>query len=1081
MSKLSLHRSACALVILVLCLAFGVNPAAAQSTTDGAIGGLIKDPNGAVVPNASVTVRNQETNKESTGTSDDEGRFRIVQLQPGNYTVSVNVTGFAPLSQQNVVVEVGRVTSLELPLSITGSTENVEVTAEAPTVNTAQPDFSTNINQTSINELPINGRRASEFVRLTPGVTPDGDFGLNSFRGISGLLNNSTVDGGDNNNAFFSEERGRTRISYVISQASVREFQVNTSNYSSEYGRAAGGVVNTVTKSGTNDFHGELFYYIRDNKLGARNPSTTQQILNADGTVSTVALKPTDRRQQFGGALGGPIKQDKAFFFFTYDQQKRNFPGVSAFQNPSFLALSTANRTTVRNNIRPAFPVGTTDATLNARIDQGLAFLQSLTGEVARSQDQIIVTPKLDINLNNTNSLAVTYNRLRSDSPSGIESPPVRFIGRTSYGDDFVDVDTLTARLTSSLTPTLINEFRFQFGREFARAFAATPTEGEQTELARATTTVDGRLPQVNITGGLLFGNRQFLDRRSFPDERRWQFADSMTHSRGNHNLKFGIDINYNNDRIDNIFNEFGAYSYTNLVNYLSDFGNPAGRRYSTFDQAAGLAKYELNTTDYNFFIQDDWRISSRLTLNLGLRYEIYKLPEPLVPNNAAATLAAGTATVPQRFTQDQANSIIAQTQRIPEDKNNVGPRIGFAYDLTGDGKTSVRGGYGIYYGRIPNSFISSALTSTGAPGSQVSIRVTPTTVIRDAANNIIPNPIYPNVLSGTPNTGLLTAIVAAPNLSNPMIHQADVVIEREIARNTVVSASYLFSAGRSLPQFVDLNLPLSSTTKSYTVVGGPFDGQTVTTPFITGARPISSLGGIIQVEGTSESNYNALVLQANRRLTDGLQFQINYTFSKATDTGQRSGTFAPTFPVPLDPQNIELERGRSLFDIPHRFVASAVWAIRPYGLEDSRVGRAIFGGFQIAPIVTLSSGRLEQATIGGAAGGGGTAGALTGSGGAFRPFFTERNPLRRPSTAVVDLRVSRRFRIKEGMNFEALIEAFNLFNRANVTDVDDLFYSLTAATNTLTFNPAFGNTTALNNTTIFRERQVQIAFRFQF
>ncbi|HEY0100865.1 MAG TPA: carboxypeptidase regulatory-like domain-containing protein, partial [Pyrinomonadaceae bacterium] len=272
MSKLPLHRSACALMLLVLCLAFGVNPAAAQSTTDGAIGGLIKDPNGAVVANAAITVRNEGTNKESTATSDDEGRFRVVQLQPGNYTVTIGVSGFAPFSQQHVVVEVGRVTSLDIPLSISGSQEQVEVTAEAPVINTTQQDFSNNINQTSINELPINGRRASNFVLLTPGVVAEGGFGLNSFRGVSGLLNNSTLDGGDNNNAFYGEERGRTRISYVVSQAAIREFQVNTSNYSAEYGRAAGAVINTVTKSGTNDFHGDLFYYNRNNRFGATNP-----------------------------------------------------------------------------------------------------------------------------------------------------------------------------------------------------------------------------------------------------------------------------------------------------------------------------------------------------------------------------------------------------------------------------------------------------------------------------------------------------------------------------------------------------------------------------------------------------------------------------------------------------------------------------------------------------------------------------------------------------------------------------------------------------------------------------------------
>ncbi|MDT5294518.1 MAG: hypothetical protein QOJ76_1398, partial [Acidobacteriota bacterium] len=217
MLKNPLCKSACALALLLFCLAFGFGHAAAQSTTQGAIGGTVKDPQGAVVANASVTVKNEETNKEATATTDSEGRFRVVQLQPGNYTVTIAASGFSGFTQQKVVVEVGRVTPIDADLSVGGAQETVQVTGEAPAINTTQQDFSTNINQVSINNLPTNGRRWSNLAILTPGTVPDGTFGLISFRGISGLLNNSTIDGGDNNQAFFSEERGRTRIGYVIS------------------------------------------------------------------------------------------------------------------------------------------------------------------------------------------------------------------------------------------------------------------------------------------------------------------------------------------------------------------------------------------------------------------------------------------------------------------------------------------------------------------------------------------------------------------------------------------------------------------------------------------------------------------------------------------------------------------------------------------------------------------------------------------------------------------------------------------------------------------------------------------------
>jgi hypothetical protein len=222
MYKLYRLPLAALLVFILSALAF------AQSTTTGAIGITATDPQGSVIPNAAVTVRNTGTNKEETATTDSEGRARVVNLQPGTYAVTVNASGFGAFTQERVTVEIGNVTSIDVPLTIGGQTANVEVTSDAPVINTTQQDFASNINQTSVNELPINGRRAANFAILTPASTPDGNFGLISFRGISGLLNNNTVDGGDNNQALFSEERGRTRIPYSVSQASVREFQVNT-------------------------------------------------------------------------------------------------------------------------------------------------------------------------------------------------------------------------------------------------------------------------------------------------------------------------------------------------------------------------------------------------------------------------------------------------------------------------------------------------------------------------------------------------------------------------------------------------------------------------------------------------------------------------------------------------------------------------------------------------------------------------------------------------------------------------------------------------------------------------------------
>src|SRR5216683_797656 len=353
----------CLALVAMLLLASG---AFAQSTTNGAIGGTVTDQSGAVVPNAGVSTKNLGTGASASGKSDEGGRFLITHLAPGEYSVEITASGFAAYKATSITVEVGRTTTIDATLGVQTQTETIIATAEAPVITTDRDDFSYNMNKEFMNNLPLNGRRWSTFALSSPGAVPDGTFGLVSFRGISGLLNNNTVDGGDNNQAFFAEERGRTRIPYIISQASIREFQVNTSSYSAEYGRSAGGVTNAVTKSGTNEFHGGAFFYDRNNKWGARNPLATNTVL-VNGVFTPVGIKPVDVRYQFGGTIGGPIIKDKAFFFFSYDQQRRNFPGLARFTDPNL--LNTANRTSL-------LAKGVT----SAQIDSTLSFLNSLSG-----------------------------------------------------------------------------------------------------------------------------------------------------------------------------------------------------------------------------------------------------------------------------------------------------------------------------------------------------------------------------------------------------------------------------------------------------------------------------------------------------------------------------------------------------------------------------------------------------------------------------------------------------------------------------------------------------------------------------
>jgi Carboxypeptidase regulatory-like domain len=308
----------------------------AQSTTDGAIAVAVTDASGAAVGDANVTVRNNGTNAEQSVLTDDTGYLPVTKLQPASYTVKVEATGMAAFTLENVIVQVGSVTEVFAKLNVASAGATVVVSAETPAINTASQEFAGVVEQAAITNLPINNGRWSSFALLTPGAVNDSSgFGLISFRGISTLLNNSTVDGGDNNQAFFSEERGRTRIGYTIAKAAVQEFQVNTSNYSAEYGRAAGAVINTVTKSGSNLFHGELYFFDRDQDWGAINPFTTITAQNSSGGFTISPYKPKDKRKIYGFGVGGPVIKDRVFFFFAFDRYDKNYPGTARATSPA--------------------------------------------------------------------------------------------------------------------------------------------------------------------------------------------------------------------------------------------------------------------------------------------------------------------------------------------------------------------------------------------------------------------------------------------------------------------------------------------------------------------------------------------------------------------------------------------------------------------------------------------------------------------------------------------------------------------------------------------------------------------------
>jgi hypothetical protein len=965
---------------MMITLMFAMTLAASafgQQAATATIEGVVTDPNHAAVPGAKVTVKSADTGLTREVTTDEGGLYRIATLPPGAYQISVTANGFAENKFGTATLTVGQKLNLDLALRVT-VTDTVQVTDVAPAVETTRPSVSSAVTEKQVRDLPVNGRNYLDFVTLTPGVVRDPTRGGDlSFGGQRGPLNSVQVDGVDNNNLFFGQALGRAGFRpFQFSQEAVQEFQVNTNSFSAEFGRAAGGVVNVITKSGTNEFHGTGYEFYRDRALNARNLVRRPVALPGVSPLVPADPKQAYHFHQFGGNVGGPVKKDRLFFFFNYEGQRNT--------SPNLVSLGVT---------------APTDAASLA----GLQRLQPFLENYVQQLNQDVYLGKVDWQIDNANRLSIRYNHQGFTGVAQETNGPQRSL--SSVGNSLVKTDTVTVTYNTAFSARLLNEMRAQIARD------------------REPGTANSADPQGTIRQGganvLVIGRNSFSPRET--TEKKYQLIDNVSYITGKHSLKGGIDYN-----IEKIFNFFpgsfgGEYIFNSYAEFAGHFDptSPNYRRVAQFTQAfpgpgtTGATSYP-NFNELGLFVQDDWRANRKLTLNLGLRYDAQLVRQPPILNRDPALLSAGI-----------------QTNRINNDLNNFAPRFGFAWNAMDNDRLVVRGGYGLYFGRTPSIMLGTAHTQNGLSVFNFTI-----------TNTTLPF-VYPNSFASLADFQAQTGRTPPPpnlfvfekNFQQPYTQQASLGAEYGLTNTISVGASYLFVKGTHLQRTRDINL-LAPVAQTVTILpGGSLipNGATVTIPRNPGpqgapTRPIAGYGRISEFESNSNSSYNALALQLNKRFSRRYQMSLSYTWSRIIDdTPDATAVVFGTDDRKLAQQSFNLrdDRGPGVADTPHRFVASGIWDLTYFdGL--SKGARHVLGGWQLTGILQASSNPPYSPVVN--ADINNDVNTATDR----APGFG-RNSLRQGKFVKFDMRVTKNISFNERFRVELIGELFNAFNHVNL------------------------------------------------
>ena len=913
-------------------LAFPIETSA--QLTRGAVTGTVRDSAGAVVPDAQVKVINPQTNVARETVTNAEGFYRIGAMEPGIYTVTVEKTGFSKIENRAVTVQQNLETTVDFDLQAGSITGTVDVTADqqAITLNKTNPTIGMTATTRQVVELPLGAARdVNNLALLSPNVfSAPGSTGI-SANGQRARNNNFTIDGSDNNDLSVT-------ISTVdVVPEGVGEFQIQTNPYNVELGRNSGAQINVITRSGGNQFHGDVFNYYRGSRL-----NSLDNIEKGAGLTRPARFN----RNQFGFAIGGPLHlprfgeggraiidgRDRTFFFYLFqgDRQRTGatlggnvrIPTPAGFAALAAVPLgpgqSAAGRAAVLDRLsflNTIFSSGVTFRTLNNQIVNGVPIQTGLTNVgIIQPANYYTHTLRIDHTFGPNDNLTGRYI---SNKTTDVNVASNTAFGEFFAGDQNIFDQNLALSEIHIFNPRLLNEFRFSYIRRNLQFPENDPNS-----------------PTATITNLFTIGGAANFPQGRIQDS--FQFSDTVSWQRGNHSIKFGADIR--KLKLFNIaaFDSKGTFTFANLQDYINN-------RATTFAQALNTASFDARQTQQFYFAQDDWRATSNLTLNLGLRYETANAPFGFFGATDAQSLAA---------------LVPGPTRR---DNNNFAPAFGFAYSprpengllnaIFGDGLSSIRGGYRIAYDVLFYNILT--VNASNFPRVVVGQIVSPNT-----------QDLYPNItpVSGSAVFDPLATFVNTPeDAVNPYSQLFSLSWQREVSHNYVFEVGYTGSRSKNQINQLQAN-PGILTAAQIATVQATQNPNSI--PNLQARRLFPQFGSRVLIATDSHASYNAAFVTLTKSYSKNLQFGVAYTFSRLiSDNDESLGVAAITGGSPQIPQdffNVQAEKGLSAFDRKHRFVANFIYDVPTFGHDffQRGIGRQLFGGWQISGIITRQSGQ---------------------------------------------------------------------------------------------------------------------------